>query len=205
MKFTTMHICSKTHWPAQEPEIACPLVHHPGDDGWDPGDDGWDDDDDDGEVSTRTSPCWLRWWGGFWWCRSWWQWQFGWYSHTILPLLNSNVTMRGVKTLNFYPASHLWLHQSAVYVTFPFSLCFINIQKQPRFQKRWVTEAFMPWYMIHWKGRTTSLHSNQLKDMNLSFNICQPVKDKLWLKITCRKNGSECLPQQNLSIQKLMT
>ena len=163
MKFTTMHICSKTHWPAQEPEIACPLVHHPGDDGWDPGDGGWDDDG--GEVSTRTSPCWLSWWFWFWfwcrfcfwfwfwWCRSWWQWQFDWYSHTVLPLLNSNVTMRGVKTLNFYPASHLWLHQSAVYVTFPFSLCFINIQKQPRFQKRWANEAFMPWYMIHWKGK----------------------------------------------------
>ena len=24
-----MHICSKTHWPAQEPEILCPLVPHP--------------------------------------------------------------------------------------------------------------------------------------------------------------------------------
>ena len=42
-----MHICSKTHWPAQEPEILCPLVLHPanGDD-----DDGECDDDDDNDV-----------------------------------------------------------------------------------------------------------------------------------------------------------
>ena len=40
-----MHICSKTHWRAQAPEILCPLVLHPanGDDD----DDECDDDDDD--------------------------------------------------------------------------------------------------------------------------------------------------------------
>ena len=40
-----MHICSKTHWPAQEPEILCPLVLHPA--GGD--DDECDDDDNDVE------------------------------------------------------------------------------------------------------------------------------------------------------------
>ena len=47
VKFTTMHICSKTHWLAREPEIACPRVHHPDDDNYDDADDDDVDDDDD--------------------------------------------------------------------------------------------------------------------------------------------------------------
>ena len=50
---TIMRICSKTHWQAQEPEIVCPLVHHPGDDSddvdSDDGDDGDGNDDDNDE------------------------------------------------------------------------------------------------------------------------------------------------------------
>ena len=58
MKFTTMHICSKTHWPAQEPEIACPLVHHPGDSDSDSDSDSdADHDDNDSLIDIHTPSC----------------------------------------------------------------------------------------------------------------------------------------------------